>query len=65
MPDVRVNYQLERTLAANTTSLQYDVTRGFTAPQARAEDHTGIYNCSLTRGDFTDTQIIQIIIPRE
>ena len=61
-----MRYQLERTLTTTTnTSLEYDVTRGFTAAQARAEDHTGTYNCSFSRGDLTDTQIIQIIIPRE
>ena len=65
MPDVIVSYQLERPLFNTNTSLQYDVTRGFTAPLARAEDHTGTYNCSFTRGDVTDTQIIPILISRK
>ena len=70
MPDVMVSYKLKRPMVAtNTTntntSLQYDVTRGFTAPLARAEDHTGIYNCTFTRGNITKTQILHIVIQRK
>ena len=67
MPEVRLSYQLTRPLISpNTTaSLNYDVTRGFTAPQARAEDHLGSYNCSFSRGNVTQSRIIQTIITRK
>ena len=65
MPDVIVSYQLERPLFNTNTSLQYDVTRGFTAPQARAEDHTGSYECTFRKGNKTQSRIINTIITRK
>ena len=65
MPDVSVSYQLVSSITNTSESLSYDVTRGFTALHARAEQHTGSYTCTFTRGNLRQTQIIHIIITRE
>ena len=69
MPDVRLSYQLTPSMIPTNTdttpSLQYEVTRGFTAPQARAEDHTGSYECTFRRGNKTQFRIINTIITRK
>ena len=69
MPDVILSYQLTPSMIPtntnSTASLQYEVTRGFTAPQARAEDHTGSYECTFSRGNETQSRIINTIITRK
>ena len=65
MPDVAVSYHLVSSIANNNSSLSYDLTRGFTASQARAELHTGSYTCTFSRGNLSQTQVIYTIITRE
>ena len=65
MPDVNVSYKLVSSISNLTEPLSYDVTRGFTARHARAEQHTGSYTCTFKRGDFNQSQIFHIMITRE